>query len=255
MDTNTKRRESCPALPAGWTMESIKRLGGVSSGKWDVYYYSPAGKKIRSKPELIREIGDVYDLSSFDYSAGKMGTSLIKPGRCRKQVKKAGKEDNEGSDLSVLVPPIRQTASIFKQPVTLYRTHQAEVKKNIRTDKEKPRQLFWEKRLSDVSPNHSDEETLFKSLPACIKELDWLGGRSNSSTLLASISTALHTTNKPIIGQTVSPGDEDKNICLLINPEQPIVSSLSISDQEIKEQEERVHQARSRLAQAVKALS
>ena len=120
---------------------------------------------------FLREIGDVYDLSSFDYSAGKMGTSLIKPGRCRKQVKKAGKEDNEGSDLSVLVPPIRQTASIFKQPVTLYRTHQAEVKKNIRTDKEKPRQLFWEKRLSDVSPNHSDEETLFKSLPACIKGL------------------------------------------------------------------------------------
>lgn len=127
--------------------------------------------KIHYVTPFLREIGDVYDLSSFDYSAGKMGTSLIKPSRCRKQVKKAGKEDNEGSDLSVLVPPIRQTASIFKQPVTLYRTHQAEVKKNIRTDKEKPRQLFWEKRLSDVSPNHSDEETLFKSLPACIKGL------------------------------------------------------------------------------------
>lgn len=48
-----------------------------------------------------------------------------------------------------LVPPIRQTASIFKQPVTLYRTNQESVVKNDLkpTSNDKPKQLFWEKRL------------------------------------------------------------------------------------------------------------
>ena len=49
-----RSRVSCPALPAGWTREAVRRAGGVSSGKLDVYYFSPAGRKIRSKPELIR---------------------------------------------------------------------------------------------------------------------------------------------------------------------------------------------------------
>lgn len=34
------------------------------------------------------------------------------------------------SDAS-LVPPIRQTASIFKQPVTVYKTQESKVRKNI----------------------------------------------------------------------------------------------------------------------------
>lgn len=48
-----------------------------------------------------------------------------------------------------LVPPIRQTASIFKQPVTVHRNHDSKVKHDLKNGKsqEKPKQLFWEKRL------------------------------------------------------------------------------------------------------------
>ena len=103
-----------------------------------------------------------------------MGASLIKPGRTKRTVTKAGKTANDlTADLGNLVPPIRQTASIFKQPVTLLRSRGgggAEVKKNPRTEKEKPRQLLWEKRLSDISPGQPENESLFKSLPQNIKE-------------------------------------------------------------------------------------
>lgn len=51
------------------------------------------------------------------------------------------------SDAS-LVPPIRQTASIFKQPVTVYKTQESKVKTDLKHgNQEKPKQLFWEKRL------------------------------------------------------------------------------------------------------------
>lgn len=51
------------------------------------------------------------------------------------------------SDVS-LVPPIRQTASIFKQPVTVYKTQESKVKTDLKHgSQEKPKQLFWEKRL------------------------------------------------------------------------------------------------------------
>lgn len=46
------------------------------------------------------------------------------------------------------MPPIRQTASIFKQPVTVYKTQDSKVKTDLKHGtQEKPKQLFWEKRL------------------------------------------------------------------------------------------------------------
>jgi methyl-CpG-binding domain protein 2 len=51
------------------------------------------------------------------------------------------------SDAS-LVPPIRQTASIFKQPVTVIKMQEGKVKSELKHgNQEKPKQLFWEKRL------------------------------------------------------------------------------------------------------------
>lgn len=47
-----------------------------------------------------------------------------------------------------LVPPIRQTASIFKQPVTVYKTQDSKSKADLKHGTlEKPNQLFWAKRL------------------------------------------------------------------------------------------------------------
>ena len=66
-----------------------------------MYYIPPNGKKVnpkalifstsvqvRSKPELIKLLGDTVDLSTFDYSTGTMNSTLIKPrGRMPKTAK------------------------------------------------------------------------------------------------------------------------------------------------------------------------
>ena len=36
----------------------ISRTHGVSSGRIDVYYHGPNGQKMKSKGELIKELGD-----------------------------------------------------------------------------------------------------------------------------------------------------------------------------------------------------
>ena len=69
---NEKRRSECGALPKGWIREEVMRKGGLSARKFDVYYYPPVGKKVRSRPELIRVLGYTFDLSCFDYSSGTM---------------------------------------------------------------------------------------------------------------------------------------------------------------------------------------
>lgn len=62
------------------------------------------------------------------------------------------------------MPPIRQTASIFKQPVTVHRNQDSKVKNELKhgTTQEKPKQLFWEKRL-EVCYNN----TFVFELPKC----------------------------------------------------------------------------------------
>lgn len=51
-----------------------------------------------------------------------------------------------------MVPPIRQTASIFKQPVTVHNNQKSKVNQELEQNatSEKPRQLFWEKRLEVI---------------------------------------------------------------------------------------------------------
>jgi methyl-CpG-binding domain protein 2 len=110
----------------GWIREEIPRSSGGISGnrKADVYYISPSGKKIRSKPELLKILGDHYDLTTFDYFTGKINPSMSTNASGAK-VKTNGTSKTQydftkslRNDAS-LVPPIRQTASIFKQPVTV----------------------------------------------------------------------------------------------------------------------------------------
>lgn len=63
-----------------------------------------------------------------------------------------------------LSPPVRQTASIFKQPVTVIRSHpDSQVRHDLKhgnPDATQPRQLFWEKSLSDVRGTSLAEEDL-----------------------------------------------------------------------------------------------
>jgi hypothetical protein len=63
---------------------------------------------------------------------------------------------------------------------------------------EKPRQLFWEKRLSGLSPSFPDEDFQPFSLPNIFKAI---GPSIGSESLLASLSSSL-LNNGAITGQT-----------------------------------------------------
>ena len=157
-------RTECAALPKGWIREEVPRRHdnmnnsnstGINSNyggpKSDIYYISPMGKRIRSRPELLKYLGDTMDLTNFEYRSGKMchpqnnrkvqsssgnmnrsaSTSISgKTSNGRPQGSSSSghgsNRDSNSYDLArglradaSLVPPIRQTASIFKQPVTV----------------------------------------------------------------------------------------------------------------------------------------
>uniref|UniRef100_A0A1B0AVH9 Methyl-CpG binding protein 2/3 C-terminal domain-containing protein n=1 Tax=Glossina palpalis gambiensis TaxID=67801 RepID=A0A1B0AVH9_9MUSC len=126
------------------------------------------------------------------------------------------------SDAS-LVPPIRQTASIFKQPVTVVRNHENnKVKHDTKHGaQEKPKQLFWEKRLERMRACHAS-------------------------------ATALHVLNTPVTGQTATKSEFQKNAPAFINPDQPLMQAILVSDDDIRRQEDRVNIARRKLQEALK---
>ncbi|XP_070163094.1 methyl-CpG-binding domain protein 3 isoform X1 [Polyergus mexicanus] len=171
---------------------------------------------------------------------------------------------------SSLVPPIRQTASIFKQPVTIYKTQEGKVKdikhgiqekpKQEGADKtdgkygsqDKPKQLFWEKRLEGLRACDSDGyEFDGMDLP---KNLKPVGPYITEETLLQSVATALHVSTQPVTGQTGSKMALEKNPGVFLNPDQPLVQAVSIADEDIKRQEDRVAIARKKLQDALRAV-
>ncbi|XP_053612095.1 methyl-CpG-binding domain protein 2 isoform X2 [Plodia interpunctella] len=158
------------------------------------------------------------------------------------------------SDAS-LVPPIRQTASIFKQPVTVYKTQESKVKtdqKHERTgDKqEKPKQLFWEKRLEGLTACDANGVIGTTSLPKYIKPL---GPYTSDATTIQSLATALHVSSQQITGQTGSKQAIMENPGVFLNPEQPLIAAVTITKEDVRRQEERVKRARLRLQEALAA--
>ena len=112
-----------------------------------VFFFSPNGKKFRSKPQLVRYLGDTVDLTTFDFKTGKINAILL-----RKNRKKAQPDLARGfrNDLSI-IPPIRQTASIFKQPVTIVKSQECKVRHELKHGRqEKPRQVQFLDFMYDV---------------------------------------------------------------------------------------------------------
>uniref|UniRef100_A0A8C5DM59 MBD domain-containing protein n=1 Tax=Gouania willdenowi TaxID=441366 RepID=A0A8C5DM59_GOUWI len=280
-----KKRTDCPALPPGWKKEEVIRKSGLSAGKSDVYYYSPTGKKFRSKPQLSRYLGNKVDLACFDFRTGKM-----MPGKLQKSKQKTrhdalslaketmgmftdswltalttdsvveldgfqllrgdGRRRTGGKpDLSTALP-IRQTASIFKQPVTKVTSHPGnKVKTDTQQAIEQPRQLFWEKRLKGLRSSDVTEQVLrTMDLP---KELQSLGPDSSEDTLLSAITSALHMSSVPITGQTSVAAE--KNPAIWLNTSQPLCKAFTVTDEHIREQEIKVYQARRSLEEALMA--
>ncbi|XP_003250634.1 methyl-CpG-binding domain protein 2 isoform X4 [Apis dorsata] len=140
-----------------------------------------------------------------------------------------------------LVPPIRQTASIFKQPVTIYKTQEGKVKDIKHGNQEKPKQLFWEKRLEGLRACDPDGfEFDGMDLPKSLKPV---GPYITEETLLQSVATALHVSSQPVTGQTGSKTALEKN-----------PGAVSIADEDIKRQEDRVALARKKLQDALRSI-
>ncbi|XP_006837625.1 PREDICTED: methyl-CpG-binding domain protein 2 [Chrysochloris asiatica] len=246
--TESGKRMDCPALPPGWKKEEVIRKSGLSAGKSDVYYFSPSGKKFRSKPQLARYLGNTVDLSSFDFRTGKMMPSKLQKNKQR--LRNDPLNQNKGKpDLNTTLP-IRQTASIFKQPVTKVTNHpNNKVKSDPQRMNEQPRQLFWEKRLQGLSASDVTEQIIkTMELP---KGLQGVGPGSNDETLLSAVASALHTSSAPITGQ-VSAAVE-KNPAVWLNTSQPLCKAFIVTDEDIRKQEERVQQVRKKLEEALMA--
>lgn len=238
----------CPALPPGWKKEEVIRKSGLSAGKSDVYYFSPSGKKFRSKPQLARYLGNSVDLSSFDFRTGKMMPSKLQKNKQR--LRNDSLNPNKGKpDLNTTLP-IRQTASIFKQPVTKITNHPGnKVRADPQRLSEQPRQLFWEKRLQGLSASDVSEQ-IIKSMELP-KGLQGVGPGNTSDTLLSAVASALHTSSAPITGQ--SSGAVEKNPGVWLNTAQPLCRAFVVTDDDIRKQEERVQQVRKKLEEALMA--
>ncbi|XP_056313161.1 methyl-CpG-binding domain protein 2 [Danio aesculapii] len=241
-----KKRTDCPALPPGWKKEEVIRKSGLSAGKSDVYYYSPKGKKFRSKPQLSRYLGNTVDLGCFDFRTGKMMPSKMQ--KSKQRLRNDNLSLSKGKpDLNTALP-IRQTASIFKQPVTKVVNHpNNKVKSDLQRATEQPRQLFWEKRLKGLRSWDVSEEVLrTMDLPTGLQSI---GPDSSDETLLSAIASALHMSSAPITGQTSSAAE--KNPSIWLNTTQPLCRAFSVTDEHIREQELKVQQARRSLEEAL----
>ena len=214
---------------------------------------SPDGKKIRSKPQLEKHLPDL-DLGNFDFRSGTY---------CRRSKRKQGDKDQSfWRDLNggIIPAPVRQSnKSLSTQKVTYYppsmvvagpkekkRKHDNAV--NTKTDKDKPKQLFWEKRLQGIQVRSMDENVIkCFQLPSQIKSV---GPSINQKSLMHSLVTNLY--NKASVkGQDRSAVALEKHPEVWLNAEQPLCAPFVITEADIKKQEEKVSTLRRQLSEAL----
>lgn len=146
--------------------------------------------------------------------------------------------------------PVRQTASIFKQPVTKVTKHPKNtVKTDLRKARDPPKQLFWERKLSGLSAFNIAEE-LIKTMDLP-KGLQGVGPACSDETLLSAIASALHSSGTPITGQLTAA--VEKNPGVWLNTTQPLCKAFVVTDEDIRKQENQVQNVRRRLEEALMA--
>ena len=192
------------------------------------------------------------DLGNFDFRNGTF---------CRRSKRKQGeKEQSFGRDLNggILPAPVRQsTKSFTKQPVSYYpsmmplpktKKHRQDAA-NLKTNKDKPKQLFWIKRLQGISAVNSNDERVLKDfhLPSHIKVV---GPGVSPKSLIHSLVTNLHH-NASVKGQDRSLVALEKHPEVWLNAEQPLCTPFSITEADVKKQEEKVATLRRQLSEAL----
>ena len=225
-------------VPKGYSRkESVGRAGLAKSRKISACYYDPNGKCIKSKNEFQKSLGNKHDLSILDFRTGKISPFLVEKSQNKMRTIR----------MKQIRQPHRQKQVLIKQKVACLKT-QPTSKVNhsigkLETDPI-PRQLFWEKRLNGYNAEAANGRLhLPKSIKLC-------GPETKSSAAIRGIAAALQS-GRVVYGQNDAKL-LDKNPCVFINPSQPLVQPLLISEEDIRRQEGLVLKARKQLEAAFK---
>lgn len=203
-------------------------------------------KRILNKPQIFRSGVDVT--AGHSTRAGRMLLTKVQPSR-PKHLYDGNHQIRVKPDLNTTLP-VRQTASIFKQPVTKVTNHpNNKVKTDPQKAMEQPKQLFWERKLSGLNAFDIAEE-LVKTMDLP-KGLQGVGPASSDKTLLSAIASALHTSPAPITGQLTAA--VEKNPGVWLNTAQPLCKAFVVTDDDIRKQEDLVQNVRRRLEEALMA--
>ncbi|KAG7524056.1 hypothetical protein JOB18_006385 [Solea senegalensis] len=215
-------------------------------------------KCILNKPQIVRSLGSSIH-TDMNASHSRTGRSLLTKVQHSRH-KHLNNNNNSSSssnhhqirakpDLNTTLP-VRQTASIFKQPVTKVTNHpNNKVKMDPQKAVDQPKQLFWERKLSGLNAFDIAEE-LVKTMDLP-KGLQGVGPASSDKTLLSSIASALHTSPAPVTGQLTAA--VEKNPGVWLNTAQPLCKAFVVTDEDIRKQEDLVQNVRRRLEEALMA--
>ncbi|XP_045615137.1 methyl-CpG-binding domain protein 4 isoform X1 [Procambarus clarkii] len=105
-------------VPEGWSRVVVQRITGASAGKLDVYYFSPLGKKLRSKKETCAhcEKNNIeVDLSMIVFSQ-KTATGDTRVARAGRGTPKTPKTASPKTPKSPKVPKTAKTPKTPKIP-------------------------------------------------------------------------------------------------------------------------------------------
>lgn len=269
-----------PALPRGWRREEFSRPKGLSNGKYQVHYINELGQRFKNKCMLARFMGGEVDLTPFDWRTGKIDPYLKRKVERMIKLKESPDVNRRLRNDHTIKPPLRQTVSNFKLPVTIYRAQpkdsppvvapsnsvmtrqvQDKIKQannheqqraalaaaEAKTNNFKPRQIFWEKRLQGQQASINDENFEKFILPRNIKPM--LPEQITDDSIVRAIVTSLYDRNNTITvtGQAITKQEISKNPAIFLDPYQPPTHMISIDDNDLKRQEDRVNQYRREL--------
>jgi methyl-CpG-binding domain protein 2 len=134
----------------------------------------------------------------------------------------------------------------LERPNKLNYHHYLSDLKPTSANQEKPKQLFWEKRLEHLRACDGIDGAEFSSIDLP-KGLVPVGPFVDEATLLHSVSTSLHTSVATVVGQSKSAITNS----VYIDPDQPLMQKLKVDIEDIRKQEERVLLARKKLQEAL----
>lgn len=205
-------------------------------------------KRILNKPQIFRSSAHSDVTAGHSSRGGRTLLTKVQPSR-HKHLYDGNHQIRAKPDLNTTLP-VRQTASIFKQPVTKVTNHpNNKVKTDPQKAVEQPKQLFWERKLSGLNAFDIAEE-LVKTMDLP-KGLQGVGPACSDKTLLSAIASALHTSPAPITGQLTAA--VEKNPGVWLNTTQPLCKAFVVTDDDIRKQEDLVQNVRRRLEEALMA--